>query len=59
VTRGHLSPTDRLAAAIQRRHELDDLARDGHTVPAQVTRETEEEIREAEVQLVRKMALAG
>ncbi|HVE22836.1 MAG TPA: hypothetical protein VNC39_12750 [Acidocella sp.] len=50
-----LSPADRLAAAIRRRADLHDLARDGHTVPAQVTRETEEEIREAEVELIKAM----
>jgi hypothetical protein len=43
----------RLAAAIQRRQYLDDLACDGQGVPAQVTRANEEEIRVAEVEMIR------
>jgi hypothetical protein len=46
----------RLAAAIQRRQYLDDLACDGQGVPAQVTRANEEEIRAAEVKLIRVIA---
>ena len=59
-----LSAAERLAAAIQRRHDLDDLARHGQGVPAQLTRVAEEEIRAAEVDAIRTspasiLSLAG
>jgi hypothetical protein len=42
-----------LAAAIQRRHELDQIAECGDSVPAQITRDSEAQIRAAELALVR------
>lgn len=45
-----------LAAAIRRRHALDELAERGDSVPAQITAATEIEIRHAETALGRARA---
>jgi hypothetical protein len=46
----------RLADAVSHRHALDNLARAGEAVPAEISRRSEEEIREAELAVIKASA---
>ena len=46
---------DNLASAIRLRHAMDESARDGHAVPAQIAASAEREVRDAETALVRAL----